>query len=120
MNCPNCKQPINTHHFSYGQIGGANQAGCTLTPQDIANHALKEVLTKVYGLSNRLKVDLALKDDQGAWNTLNELNDYLVSIEITPFEPPPGIAEIPGPIEKIAKAIAIAHGIPSKYLKHTK
>lgn len=43
---------------------------------------LVEVLTKVYGFTNRMKVDLAFKDTDAAFKTLNELSDYLISVDV--------------------------------------
>jgi len=43
-----------------------------------------EILTKVYGFVNRGKVCLAFKDMVGAFNVLNELSEYLVSVDCAP------------------------------------
>lgn len=43
-----------------------------------------EILTKVYGYINRIKVCLAFKDIVGIWKIVNELNDYLVSVDVSP------------------------------------
>ena len=40
-----------------------------------------EILTKVYGFVNRGKVCLTFNDIPGAWKVLNELSDYLVSVD---------------------------------------
>jgi len=44
-----------------------------------------EILTKVYGFVNRIKVCLALKDLAGIWKVVNELSDYLVSVDVAPL-----------------------------------
>jgi hypothetical protein len=51
--------------------------------------ALVEVLTKVYGFTNRMKVSLSFKDIDATFKTLNELSEYLVSIDVTDTPPPP-------------------------------
>ena len=43
-----------------------------------------EILTKVYGYVNRIKICLAFKDILGVWRVVNELSDYLVSIDCAP------------------------------------
>lgn len=43
-----------------------------------------EILTKVYGFVNRIKVCLAFKDIAGIWKVVNELSDYLVSVDCAP------------------------------------
>jgi len=43
-----------------------------------------EILTKVYGFVNRLKVCATFKDIAGIWKLLNELSDYLVSVDCAP------------------------------------
>lgn len=43
-----------------------------------------EILTKVYGYVNQIKVCLALNDIAGIWKVVNELSDYLVSVDCAP------------------------------------
>ena len=43
-----------------------------------------KILTQVYGHVNRIKVFLALKDISGVWDAINDLSDYLVSVDCTP------------------------------------
>lgn len=43
-----------------------------------------EILTKVYGFVNRIKVCLAFSDILGAWKVVNELSEYLVSVDCAP------------------------------------
>lgn len=40
-----------------------------------------EILTRVYAYINKMKVYLALKDIAGVWHVINELNNYLISID---------------------------------------
>lgn len=42
-----------------------------------------EILTKVYGYVNKIKVRLTFKDINGIWKVINELSDYLVSIDVS-------------------------------------
>lgn len=43
-----------------------------------------EILTRVYAYVNRIKVYLAFKDIAGIWHVVNELSEYLVSVDCAP------------------------------------
>lgn len=45
-----------------------------------------EILTKVYGFVNRIKICLAFKDIAGIWKVVNELSEYLVSVDCDPTQ----------------------------------
>jgi hypothetical protein len=52
-----------------------------------------EILTKVYGYVNRIKTHLAIGDIAGVWKVINEISDYLVSVDCTPTPPALNIKE---------------------------
>jgi hypothetical protein len=62
-----------------------------------------EILTKVYGYVSRIKVCLAFKDIAGIWKVVNELSDYLVSIDVCPTQDAPDFGESPAKPELPAK-----------------
>lgn len=41
-----------------------------------------EILTKIYGYVNKIKVELAFQNIVGIWKIVNELSNYLVSIDV--------------------------------------
>lgn len=43
-----------------------------------------EILTRVYAYVNRIKVYLAFKDIASIWQVVNELSEYLVSVDCAP------------------------------------
>lgn len=43
---------------------------------------ITKILIKIYGFTNKIKVCLAMKDIDAAFAVTNELNDYLVSIDV--------------------------------------
>lgn len=43
---------------------------------------LTEILTKIYGFTNRLKFFLAFDDVENSFKVLNEISEYLVSIDV--------------------------------------
>lgn len=62
-----------------------------------------EILTKVYGYVNRIKVCLAFKDIAGIWKAVNELSNYLVSVDVCPTQDAPDLGEAPTKPELPAK-----------------
>ena len=48
-----------------------------------------EILTKVYGYVNLIKVRLAFDDIAGIWEAVNDLSDYLVSVDCAPTQDAP-------------------------------
>lgn len=54
-----------------------------------------EILTKVYGYVNRIKVCLAFKDIAGIWKAVNDLSDYLVSVDVCLTKDAPDLGEAP-------------------------
>ncbi len=48
---------------------------------------ITEILTKIYGYINRIKVELAFMNIAGVWNAINELSDYLISIDVSDEKP---------------------------------
>ena len=43
-----------------------------------------DFLTKIYGMVNRTKAQLALDSTEGAFEVLNEMTDYLISAKVSP------------------------------------
>ena len=41
-----------------------------------------EILTKVYGYVNRIKIALSFDNTPGVWDVVNGLSDYLVSVDV--------------------------------------
>lgn len=62
---------------------------------------IAEVLTKVYGFINQIKVCLSLNDIDGVWKNVNKLSDYLVSIEIRPTNKAPACQHLTAPFDYI-------------------
>lgn len=44
---------------------------------------LTDVLTRVFGLVNQAKVELSLNNPIGAFEALNRISEYLVSVDIS-------------------------------------